>query len=207
MSESSASIPRRIAIAGPSGSGKSTTGAQLSRITGLPYIELDALHWLPDWTEPPQGEFRAKVAAALDGAGALDRPGWIVDGNYSLVRDLTWGQADLLIWLDFTLARTLVQLTRRTLRRRMRNELLWGTNREAIHMHLFSKDSLYVWVFKTHWRHRRQYPARFAEYPGLRVERVRTPRDRDRLVAEIARVYGAQADAAVDAAVTSAVTE
>jgi hypothetical protein len=63
-------------------------------------------------------------------------------------------------------------------------------------------------VLKTHWRHRRQYPGRFAEYPRLRVERVRTPRERDRVVAGIARLYGAQADAAIDAAATSpAVTE
>lgn len=162
--------PRRIAIIGPSSSGKTTLGKRLSAMSGIPYVELDALHWEPNWTPAQPDVFRARVTEALD------RPDWIVDGNYRVVRDLTWGRADLAIWLDFPLSLVLWRLTRRTMRRVFRREELWNGNREALHMHLLSRDSLYVWVLTTHRRHRRQYPAQLADIPGLTVARMRSPK-------------------------------
>ncbi len=49
-----------------------------------PRIELDALHWLPNWAERDKLEFLSLVAKATEG----DR--WVVDGNYSFARDLLW---------------------------------------------------------------------------------------------------------------------
>lgn len=163
--------PRRIAIIGPSSSGKTTLGRRLSALSGMPYVELDALHWEPNWTPAEPGVFRTRVSAALD------RPDWIVDGNYRVVRDLTWGHADLAIWLDFPLPLVLWRLTHRTLRRRFRSEELWNGNREKLRMFLFSRESLYLWVLQTHKRHRREYPPQFAAFPQLMVAHMRSPRE------------------------------
>jgi adenylate kinase family enzyme len=72
----------RIAIRGTSGSGKSTLGRAAAERLGVPFVELDAIRHLPGWEELPDDEFRAQVAALV----AAD--GWVVDGNYAVVRPL-----------------------------------------------------------------------------------------------------------------------
>lgn len=71
----------RITIVGVSGSGKTTTALRLSQILNIPHIELDALHWLPNWVMIETGAFRQLVSQALSG------PAWVADGNYSKARD------------------------------------------------------------------------------------------------------------------------
>lgn len=174
--------PRRIVVAGTSGSGKTTVARRLAALGGVPYVELDALYWDPGWTPATDDVFRARVDAALAGDA------WIVDGGYAGVRDLTWGRAEHMIWLDYSMPRALWQLTRRTLRRRMRNEELWNGNRERLRDFFLSRDSLYLWVIKTHHRKRREYPEylRAPEMRHLTVARVRNPRQLEAHVASLA---------------------
>src|SRR4051812_29513824 len=86
---------RRGVVGGTSGAGKTPPAAALARRLGVPHIELDALHWGPNWTPIEPAVFRGRVAAAVEGQG------WVCDGNYSTVRDLVWGRADTLVWLDY----------------------------------------------------------------------------------------------------------
>jgi hypothetical protein len=37
------------------------------------------------------------------------------------------------------------------------------------------RNSLFVWTMKAHFRHRRQWPQRFARFPDLTVVRLKTP--------------------------------
>nr|MBF6590244.1 hypothetical protein [Ktedonobacterales bacterium] len=98
---------QRIAVLGTSGSGKTTLAAALAHRLAVPHVELDALHWGPDWTPTPTAVLRERVAAALHGDG------WVVDGNYSALRDTIWSRADTLVWLDYSLPLVLARLTRR----------------------------------------------------------------------------------------------
>jgi len=80
----------RIVVVGTSGAGKTTLAKNIAAALAIPHIELDALHWDPDWrglsvTDPD--EFIRRVAAATAGDA------WVVDGNYGLVRALTWRRA------------------------------------------------------------------------------------------------------------------
>ena len=53
----------RTSVVGSSGSGKSTVARRLADILGVPYVELDAIHWRPGWVE------EEPAAVARDGAG------------------------------------------------------------------------------------------------------------------------------------------
>ncbi|MBN1179738.1 MAG: adenylate kinase [Anaerolineae bacterium] len=165
---------RRIVVVGTTGSGKTTLAGQLARRIGCPHVELDALHWEPNWTEAPLERFRARTCEALSGAC------WVTDGNYSKVRDIVWGRADTLVWLDYSLAVVFWRLFRRAVRRIATQEELWGGgNRETFRKQFLSRDSLFVWALKTYRRRKREYatlPVQ-PEYAHLRVIRLRSPRE------------------------------
>ncbi len=165
---------KRIIIIGATGSGKTTLAKQLAGRLRIQHTELDSLYWLPDWKPSPLLEFREKVEAVTSGET------WIVDGNYSRTRDIVWGRADTLIWLDYPLWLVFGRSIRRGLRRIRSREELWETgNRETWRNLFFKRDSLLVWLLKTHPRHRREYPALFGQqgYAHLHIIHLYSPRE------------------------------
>lgn len=163
---------RRVVVGGSTGAGKSTFARALAARLGLPVIELDALRHGPGWSETPDDEFRARVVAATAGAA------WVVDGNYSVIRAVTWGRADTLVWLDYPLPTVAWRLFRRTNRRIFRREALWNGNRERFRTAYLSRDSLYLWLLRSYWKRRRTWPAVLAEpaHRHLTVVRLADPR-------------------------------
>lgn len=166
---------KRAIVIGVTSSGKSTLAQQLAKRFDLNYIELDALHWEPNWQEAPLNIFRARVEKATQ----AER--WIVAGNYSIARDLIWPKAEAVVWLDYPLSIILWQLTRRTFKRWWTQELLWGTNRERLwtHFKLWSDESLYYWLFKTYWRRKGEYPKLLSqsEHQHLKLIRFKHPKE------------------------------
>ena len=55
---------KRIVVVGTTSSGKSTLASQLAQKIGGDFIELDALHWEPNWVEAPEEVFRKLVTTA-----------------------------------------------------------------------------------------------------------------------------------------------
>lgn len=165
----------RIVVIGTTSSGKSTLAEQIAKRLNLDFIELDALHWEPDWQETPLEVFRARVETAIK----AER--WIVAGNYHVVRDLVWPKAEAIIWLDYSFWRIFWQLTRRTFKRWWTQELLWGTNYEPlwVHFKLWSQASLFHWLVKTYWRRKRETPELLAlpKHRHLKLIRFRYPKD------------------------------
>lgn len=166
----------RVVVVGNTGSGKSTLAGQISAAWGIPHLELDALHWLPEWQPRPVAEFQELV----DEATAV--PAWIIDGNYSHVRDLIWSRAETLIWLDYNIAVIYSRLVRRTWRRIRQKELLWGTNQEGWHNFWPHKESLFVWAWRKQWSRRQEYEylLQTPRYLHLNVIRLRSPRETDK---------------------------
>jgi hypothetical protein len=103
----------------------------------------------------------------------------VIDGNYeSKLGDLVLGQADTIVWLDLPFALKLRRLLRRTTGR-IRGDLeLWSGNKETWRGAFWGRDSLYWWMVKTHVRHKRRWPTRFAGDP--RVVRLRSVQDAQR---------------------------
>jgi len=164
--------PRRIAVVGTSGSGKTTLAHQLAERLGIPHVELDALHWGPNWTPAPRHVFRECTAQALT------REAWTTDGNYSAVRDIVWSRADTVVWLDYALPVILWRVAWRTIRRFVTREELWNKNRERFRDAFLSHDSIILWAARTYHRRRREYPVLFSEpeYAHLSIVQLRSPR-------------------------------
>jgi adenylate kinase family enzyme len=167
---------KRVNVKGTSGSGKTTFAQELARRLDLPYIELDALHWhAPGWNEPAADEFRAWVLEAMDTAP----DGWVIDGNYEgKLDELVLAAADTIVWLDLPFALKLRRLWRRTVDRIRDDVVLWSANKESWRGAFWGADSLFWWMVKTHFQHRRQWPARFAGDPRfVRLRSVREARE------------------------------
>ena len=174
---------RRVSVVGGSCSGKTTFARDLAAILGVPFVELDALNWQPNWKMTDLGTFQEDVRKATAGDA------WVVDGNYGGrgARDIVWSRADAVVWLDLPLPLTLARMWRRTTGRIRRHEPLWGGNQETIRNTFLSRESLFVWTIKTHWRRRRILSATMTrpDLGHLTFHRLRSP-------AEVARWLAAQ---------------
>jgi adenylate kinase family enzyme len=182
---------RRVSVVGGSCSGKTTFARDLAEILGVPCVELDALNWQANWTMTDLETFKADVRKATAGDG------WVVDGNYGGrgARDIVWAAADTVVWLDLSLPLTLLRMWRRTTERIRRRELLWGGNQETIRNTFLSRESLFVWAVRSHWRRRRIFSAAIARHDRAHISfhRLRSP-------AEVRRWLDAQrASAAISA--------
>jgi adenylate kinase family enzyme len=149
---------RRILIVGSSCSGKTTLAGQLSRLLSIEHIELDALHWLPHWTERDQVEFHRIVS------DTVHQDQWVVDGNYrSKLGNLVWNKADTIIWLDLPFVTVYSRVIMRSIKRICSQQQLWNGNTENLWDLLFRRDSLLYWV-PSHWKSVKQgYNALFGQ--------------------------------------------
>jgi adenylate kinase family enzyme len=171
---------KRITVGGTTGSGKTTLGLALAQRMCVPHIELDALHWEPHWTPAAPEVFKRRVCDAISAES------WTSSGNYSSVRDLIWQRADTFIWLDYSFPLVASRLLRRTLRRIVTQEELWNGNRESLRT-MLSRESILLWLLRTYWRRRREYPALLArpEMAHLQVMRFHSPQQTTRWLQNI----------------------
>ncbi|MBA2452980.1 MAG: adenylate kinase [Chloroflexia bacterium] len=151
------SIGKRIIVVGSSNAGKSTLAEELAGRLGVPFIELDALHWEPGWVAAEREVFRERVREAIEPES------WVMAGNYtSLQQDVSWPAADTIVWLDLNMPTVLRRCIVRCWQRSRSADLLWGTNRENFWEHLMFWDpekSLPTYILKTHGIRRRTLEA------------------------------------------------
>jgi hypothetical protein len=143
---------QRISVVGTSGAGKTTVAALAARRLGVPHVELDALRHGPNWTETPDPEFRRLVAEHTA------QPGWVIDGNYPVVRDLVWGRATAIVWIDPPLPIIMAQVIWRSASRAITRRELWNGNREQVRNWLDPGHPI-RWAFSTHARRQSEFLA------------------------------------------------
>lgn len=172
---------RRVAIVGCSCSGKTTLARRLAAVMRCPHVELDSLHWGPNWTERPRDQTRATVDQLTQ------QESWVTCGNYAFLRDILWSRADTLVWLNYSIAVIWFRALRRTIGRSVFRRKLWNGNRESLRRSFFSRDSILLWVLQTLHHHRRENPHLFAqpEWQHLRIVCFRRPSEADRLLRDL----------------------
>lgn len=180
----------RVNVVGTSGSGKSTLAAELASRLDAKFIELDALHWGPNWSSVTPEVLRERLAAAL----SVER--WVVDGNYNgMTLPLKWERATLVVWLDLSYFKTFWQVLRRTVRRAWRKEVIFSGNRESWRLSFMSRDSIILWMMRTHFENRRQYTAlaHAPEHAHVTFVRVRSLREARELLKIASALTGEEA--------------
>jgi adenylate kinase family enzyme len=157
--------PSRVAIvASASGCGKTTVGRAIAERLGLPFVELDALHHGPGWTEASAEELQAKVRPIVESHA------WVVDGNYrGKLGDLVLERAELVIWLDLPMRVWLPRLLRRTTGRILKRKPLWAGNRESLRGAFVGRDALIPWSLRHFRRRRLAYPESLGRFNLVRL--------------------------------------
>ena len=85
----------RIMIIGCGGAGKSTLARKLGEKLGLPVVHLDQIWWAPgNWQHATREDFDTQIMAEMD------KPRWILDGNFNRTLELRLERCDTVIYLD-----------------------------------------------------------------------------------------------------------
>ena len=170
---------QRILVGGITGVGKTTFARSLSRRLGLPYHDMDAMYHGPNWQ--PISSFDADVAQIVA------TPRWIFDSDgYRSVRDLMWGRADAVIWLDFSRTVVMSRVLRRSALRALGHEPIFNGNVETFRDWLDPEHPV-QWAW-TQYAHRRQAMLRrFADPSYAQVRRIciRKPQAADEWLANV----------------------
>ena len=103
---------KNFLIIGSQACGKSSLAKRLkARYCDLELVEFDNLYWGKNWKRNNTKFYRAVKTRLFDKIPA-DTPkgydykpkyenGVIMDGNFNIIKELTWNLADIVIWLDY----------------------------------------------------------------------------------------------------------
>ena len=156
----------RILIIGSSGSGKSTLAKQLSDKLGVEHVELDSFFFKEKWVERDFEDFKKRVIQQINKSQE-----WVIDGNYSSLREVYMPKVNYIICLDYSLPRILLQLIPRTLRRALFRERICNGNVESFRKSFLSKQSLILYTINTYERRRMQFKEleKMSHVPFIRI--------------------------------------
>jgi adenylate kinase family enzyme len=157
---------KRVHVIGSSGSGKTTLAVAIGKSLGLNHFELDAIRHGPNWIDISDVAFRKQVSEILR------RESWVIDGNYSAVRDLIWERADTVVWLDYAFPVVFWRLLLRTFRRCATKEELWNGNKETFLNSFFAPDSVLFYAVRMYSLRRREFSRSLPEWKKEKSERT-----------------------------------
>ena len=165
----------RVMVIGGCGAGKSTLSFELAERLNLPVFHLDQLFWRPGWVQADKNEWIARHREIID------RPRWLIDGNYASTMDERLEQADLIVWLDMPRWRCILGILKRRwqYRGRTRPDMNEGC-RERINWEFLK----YVWNF--HRDNRPELLKKLKTFQGRKTIHILTNRKQvDRFLEQV----------------------
>ena len=149
----------RVVIIGCGGAGKSTLARQLGEKTGLPVVHLDQIWWAPgNWKHLERGEFDELLKAEVE------KPRWILDGNFNRTIELRLEKCDTVIYLDMNRFVCLSSWIKRVVTN-------WGSARPDMAQgcsEWFDPD-MAKWIWKFNAQNRKRYYELLARLDGKDV--------------------------------------
>ena len=137
----------RIIIIGCGGAGKSTLARKLGEKTGLPVVHLDQIFWAPgSWKHMGKEEFDEILL------GEMEKPRWIMDGNYNRTIPRRIARCDTVIYLDFSTFACLRSWIGRVIKN-------WGTTRADMGPDCkeWFDPEMAGWIWRFNKTHRERY--------------------------------------------------
>ena len=175
---------RRIVVIGCPGNGKTTLARKLADGLGIRHIELDSLFHVTDWESATVEDFRRDLAAALDDAPG----GWVTCGNYlTMSGELHIARADTVVWLDLPRGVVTWRTAKRTVRRSLTREPLFGnglTEPRGSFTRWDPEKNIIRWAWIHHPIHREDFARRIESgaWAHLDIHRCRTADEIDRFL-------------------------
>ena len=99
----------RIIIIGCPGSGKTTLARQLSHKLKLPLVHLDKIFWTGNWEHLSREEFDKLLLIELQ------KPQWVIDGNFNRSIPTRLQYCDTVIYLDFPQITCIISVLKRVI--------------------------------------------------------------------------------------------
>jgi adenylate kinase family enzyme len=169
---------RRILVYGVTGAGKSTLARKIAKKLGLPYVDVDHLSCLPNWTPVPDEEQRERMSLIAQ------EEEWVMDTAYGKWLDVVIQQADLVVCLDYPRLTSLARLLRRSLWRLFTQEECCNGNRESLRK-LLAQDSIIRWHFLSFDRKAKRIASWCAGPESGRYLRLKHPREAEKWIESI----------------------
>ncbi len=108
---------KKIMIMGSSGSGKSTLAKELSQLLDIEAIHLDVFFHHFNW------KTLSKEEQIVVHEKILKKDSWIIEGNWSKTLDSRINDADMIIYLNFSLSKCLYRVIARYLKNRKKERV------------------------------------------------------------------------------------
>ena len=149
----------RIIVIGCGGAGKSTLARQLGEKTGLPVVHLDQIWWAPgSWQHVTREEFDIRMTEEMN------RPRWILDGNFNRTLEARLQKCDTVIYLDLPRILCLKSWMGRVIKN-------WGTARPdmAPGCNEWFDPEMAKWIWKFNKQNRKRYLQLLSGLEGKQV--------------------------------------
>lgn len=166
---------KRVMIIGCGGAGKSTLARQLGAKTGLPIVHMDQIYWSPgNWQHLSREEFDERMAVELE------KPAWILDGNYNRNIPLRLEECDTVIYLDYNRFVCLFSWLKRVL-------TYWGKARPdmAPGCAEWLDPDFVRWVWTFNRQYRRSYYGMLKDHPEKQIYIFKNRRQLKRFLASL----------------------
>jgi len=165
---------KKIMLFGCPGSGKSTMALKLHEVTALPVVHLDRLWWLPGWRETTKEDFDRKLQQELE------KPEWIIEGNFSRTLAKRLEYSDTAVFLDYSRWVCLWGVVKRVMRS-------YGKSRPDMGEGCPERFDLsflrYIWHFRK--KNEQRYLEMLKELNGQEVVILRSRREGERWLSQL----------------------